>query len=473
VPAALGPDGRAFTLLGGTEVPREGRPAYRAGGFVSSVAPLPGGDVAVALLGLQRPWVVGMDGRMHALPRVRGLELVASATDGTLLASTDGQVQRLRADRTGWDVAVDARTAVPNWTGDDEIELLSAFPGGGAAFTSNQIRLYRAAPDGTVRRIALPRQTEVQALTALPSGELLAAIEDSGGDTRLMAAAPGGPLRPLTSRSEAAAISLAALPDGTILRAGGALAVLAPDGARLARIGTGAPFGSGDGGPPGSVGLGAFWVAAAPDGVVLATEFVAGGFERVSIGSRLEDLLLGFFAETGSLTMPVRAFVAPGEARPLAAVAPPTRRTLERGRVEVQTTLPGDATVVVRRRGRVVAGATTAVPAGRSVVVIPEPPAGDITVTAEVAGPGGRIAGGRLGVSTWPRLRARDLRGALRRLDALLEDADESSTAGCRRTGPRRVVCRIRDRDGRCGGRAVITQRHDGRVARIQGRRAC
>ena len=473
VPAALGPDGRAFTLMGGTEAPREGLPAYRAGGFVSAVAPLPGGDVALALLLRERPWVVGMDGRMHALPRVRGLELVAAATDGTLLASTDGQVHRLRADRTGWDVAVDARTSVPKWSGDDEIELLTAFPGGGAAFTSNQTRLYRSAPEGTVQRIALPRQTEVQALAALPSGALLAAIENSGGDTRLMIAEPGGPLRALAPWSQATALALAALPDGTLLRAGGALEVLGPDAASLARIGTRAPFGSGDGGPARKAGLGAFSVAAAPDGAVLVTEIVSNGFERISTGSRLEDLLLGFFAGTGPVTMPVRAFVAPGGTRPLAAVALPTRRTLERGRVAVQTTLPGDARVVVRKGGHLVASATTAVPAGRSVVVVPEPPAGDLTVTVEVAGPGGRVAGGRLGVSTWPRLRARDLRGALRRLDSLLESADDSSTAGCRRTGPRQAVCRIRDRDGRCGGRAVISQRHIGRVIRIQGRRAC
>jgi hypothetical protein len=473
VPPALGPDGRAFTLLGGAEAPREGRPAYRVGGFVGSVAALPGGDVAVALIGPQRPWVVGMDGRMHALPRVPGLSLVAAAADGTLLAATDGQVSRLRADRSGWDLVLDARTSVPGWTGADEIEQLVAFPGGGLAFTSRETRVRRVAPGGAVERVRLPSQTEAKALAALPSGELLVAVENSGGDARLMTAAPGAPLHALTPYREVPALSLAALPDGTILRAGGVLDVLAPDGARLARLGAGLPFGSGDGRPATSAGLGAFGVAAAPDGAVLVTEIVSGGFERLSIGSRLADLLLGFFGGTGSLSMPVRAFVPPGTARPLAAVAPATRRMLPGGRVAVESTLAGDATVVVRRRGREVVSATASVPAGHSVVVVPPPPEGDLTVTVEVRGPRGRIAGARLGVSTQSRLRARDLRGAVRRLGELLE-GDESSVAGCRRTGARRAVCRIVDRDGRCAGRAVITQRADGRVVRVRtGRRAC
>ncbi len=441
------------------------------------MAPLPGGEIAVTLLPRERPWVVGADGRMHALPRVRGLLTVASAPDGTLLAASSSHVSRLRADRSGWDVVLDARASVPRWSGADEIELLAAFPGGGFAFTSDRTRVSRVDAAGAVERVRLPPETEAQALAAAPSGELVVAVENSGGDTRLMAAAPGAPLHALTGFREVAALGLAALPDGTLLRAGGVLDVLGPDGPLLARLGHGAPPGSGDGGAgsDAGTGLGAFGVAAAPDGAVLVTEFAAGGFERMTVGSRGEDLLLGLFAGSGTLTMPLRVFAAPGTARPLAAVAAPTRQRLALGEVSVESTVPGDATVVVRRRGREVARAGAALAAGRSVVRLPAPPPeGDLTVTVEVTAADGRLAGDRLEVSTYRRLRDRVARGAIRRASRFLSFSsdDREYTSGCRRTGARRYACRIRRGGGaRCVGRVVVTQRSEGRVIRI--RRGC
>ena len=184
------------------------------------------------------------------------------------------------------------------------------------------------------------------------------------------------------------------------------------------------------------------------------------------------------FGGTGPFRLPIRAFVPPGTARPLAAVAPATAGTLGDGAVAVESTIAGRATVVVTRRGAEIARAAADVAAGRSTIALPEaPPEGDLTVTAEVLAAAGRVAGGRLEVSTFTRLTRRNARRAIRRTDALISFTtdDRESTSGCRRTGARRFACRIRrSGSGRCVGGVIITQRADGRHIRLVGmRRGC
>ena len=109
---------------------------------------------------------------------------------------------------------------------------------------------------------------------------------------------------------------------------------------------------------------------------------------------------------------------------------------------------------------------------------LPEaPPVGDLTVTAEVLAPGGRIAGGTLEVSTRRRLTRRDARGSIRRMEnviAFLTD-DREFLSGCGRASPLRFACRIRRAGrGRCTGGVIVTQQPDGRHIRFVGkRRAC
>ena len=174
----------------------------------------------------------------------------------------------------------------------------------------------------------------------------------------------------------------------------------------------------------------------------------------------------------------LRVFVPPGTTRPLAAVAPPTYRGLRRGEVTVESTFAGRATVVVRRAGREVGRAEADVPAGASTLTLAEaPPRGDLAVALEVTGPGGRVAGDRLEVSTVRRLGGRRAR-ALIGFAGELFGGGRRSVGDCRRTGPRGYRCTLRltieRRDGsggrRCVARLLVQQRPDGRRVIVDGR---
>ena len=321
----------------------------------------------------------------------------------------------------------------------------------------------------------LPEQTEATALAALPGGELAVGVEDSGGDSRVMVVPDGGAARPFTASEEIFYAGIAPLPGGGLLAATGTLDVLDAAGKRVARVGEGRGPGSGDGGPAADARLLALAASAADDGTVLALDLSSRGFEHFATGSEADDLLLDVFGGTGPFRLPIRALVPPGTARPLAAVAPPTAGSLGDGAVAVESTIAGRATVVVTRRGEEVARAAADVAAGRSTIALPEaPPEGDLTVTAEVLAGAGRVAGGRLEVSTFSRLTLRNARRAIRRADALISFAtdERESTSGCHRTGGRRFTCRIRRGGrGRCVGGVIVTQRADGRHIRLVGKR--
>ena len=476
VPAALGPEGKVFTLTGGGgERPRDGLPLYRVRGEFPVAAPLPAGDVVLTLRVSGRPWLAGLDGRLHPLPWVRDTGPIAAATDGTVLAvSGDRRVLRLRPDRSGWDEVLDLRAALPASDG-DEVSALVAFPGGGFALALDELEVWRVAPGGAPEQVDLPEETEATALAALPAGELAVGVEDSGADSRVMLVPDGGTARPLTTSQDVRYSGLAPGPGGGLIAATGTLDVLDAAGMRIARVGRESGSPAGDGGPAANARLFTLGVAAADDGSVLTSDFLSRGFLHFSTGSEADDLLLGIFGAPGPFRLPIRAFVPPGTARPLAAVAAPTAQTLGEGAVAVESTFAGRATVVVTRRGEEVARAAADIAAGRSAIALPAaPPEGDLTVTAEVLAGAGRVAGGRLEVSTFSRLTRRNARRAIRRTGALIAftSDDRESTSGCHRTGARRFACRIlRGGRARCVGGVIVIQRADGRHIRLVGKR--
>ncbi|MET0687377.1 MAG: hypothetical protein ABW060_18790 [Solirubrobacteraceae bacterium] len=463
VPAGMGPEGRVFTLVGGDELPREGLPAHKLrvqGALVRGMWPaaLPGGEIALVAGRPRQPWLVGMDGRLHALPALRGVTRLAAAQDGTLLAvQHERTIHRLAPRAAAWDLLLDPRRVVADWGPDWEVEGLATLPGGGYAFWSPDTSIWRVDPGGAPVEIPLAEGDPVTAVAGLPSGDLVVAIDDE----RLDLIARDGGIRRFAPGTMA--FGLAALPDGDVLRAGVTLDLLGAGGGRLARIGRGPGLGPGDGGPARRARLLAYSVAAAPDGTVVASEFGDKGFDRIAVrmrdGSVIDVPLL-----TDGFTAGLRVFAPPATARPLAAVARGTYRSLPRGRVTVRSTFAGHATVVVRRAGREIARAEADVPAGRSTIALAAaPPAADLTVSLEVTGAGGRAAGGRLEVSALPRLTRR----AALALAGVIEESF-GGVADCRRTGRRRFVCEQPLRDpvtGNCTALIEITQRADGRTA--------
>ena len=403
---------------------------------------------------------------------------IAAGADGTVLAvSGDRSVLRLRPDRSGWDEVLDRRAALPE-SGADEFSALTVFPGGGFAFALDQTEVWRVAPGEPPQRVELPEQTEATALAALPGGELAVGVEDSGGESRVMVAPDGGMARPFTTSQEIFYAGFAPVPGGGLIAATGTLDVLDAAGKRVARVGRGRGAGAGDGGPAADARLLALAVAAADDGTVLASDISPHGFEHFATGSR--------GGRPPAQRVRRHRPVPPPDPRLRAARDRPPARggrtchggTLGDGAVAVESTIAGRATVVVTRRGAEIARAAADVAAGRSTIALPEaPPEGDLTVTAEVLAAAGRVAGGRLEVSTFTRLTRRNARRAIRRTDALISFTtdDRESTSGCRRTGARRFACRIRrSGSGRCVGGVIITQRADGRHIRLVGmRRGC
>ena len=254
----------------------------------------------------------------------------------------------------------------------------------------------------------------------------------------------------------------AALPDGDV-------ALLAAPGSRIGERGG---FGAGDGGYATEADLFALDVDAGADGTVVVGDWPLHGFTSADRGVIDPFLARVFLARPGRPA--VRAFVPPGTGRPLAALAPPTFRTLPAGEVVVRTTLAGRATVVVREAGREVARASADVPAGRSTLRLDRNvPDADLSLTLDVDG-ADAVAGGRLEVSTLRRLGLARARAAAQRIDTPLSLATSMETGWCRRASARRVACAMVRSSGRCGGRIVVRQRADGRRLTLQrGRRLC
>jgi hypothetical protein len=482
VPAALGPDGRVFTLAGGgTEPAREGLPAHRVRLAVATPAALPDGDVALLAAPRRSPWLVGHDGRLHALPSLDRLRELAAGADGSLFAVRgDDDVHRLRPGAPAWERVLDASAAIPGWeaardpfAGSDTVSGFTALPDGGFAIAWLDAGVWRSGPDGQPQQVALPEQTEAWALAALPTGELVVSVEDSGADSRLMIAPPGGPLRPLGRGVTGFANALAVPPVGGFLRTDyDDLFVHDAAGARIARIGTRDGPGPGDGGPAPAADLLAVDVDAGADGTVVAGDWLLRGFTSMDRG--VIDPFMARLFLARPVRPAVRAFVAPGTARPLAALAPATFTTLREGEVVVRTTVAGRATVVVREAGREVARASADVAAGASALALDRGvPEGDLTVTLEVEG-AAAVAGAALEVSTLRRLDAARARAAAERIETPLYLATDMELGPCRRASPRRFACAMVRPSGRCGGRIVVRQRADGRRLTLQrGRRSC
>ena len=333
VPAALGPDGRVYPLLGGgARAPRDGLPATQLRvGLLLGAAALADGSVA-ALPFREEPFAVAPDGRVATLPDPPGepeeISALAGASDGALLALRRGGVLRLRPGAAAW-AELPRPAAIPASFVPDTLPPLPA----GYALVGR--RTTWRAEGGTVTRESHP--PDVLAATAAPDGTIVLAF---GGSDRLLALPPGAPRascapRPAGTSGSGSCRCPRAISSGS---APAPSPWTSSPAARPWRRPSGPSTGSarGDGGP--FEAQGGLPVAIAPDGAAL----LPGGADN-----------------------PVRLAVPPGTTRTLAAVAPATYAALRRGAVTISSTFAGAAGIEVRSGGVVVTSAIAAVGPGR------------------------------------------------------------------------------------------------------------
>ena len=359
LPAGLGPEGRVFTLIGdGNASPADGVPAHRVAESLLDLgrfAPLP-------RPGRSRSPAAGTPARQRSAPTAwsacsssfvdigRRQRLPPTALSTPSSATRSSIVGRL-AGLAG--TCLRPALQIPRWRQfDDEVESIAAWPGGGFVFTADR-GAFRVGDDGIHAEIALPRGSEPEYVAATAGGDAVVVVIDDRARERVVTVPAGGTPVTLGLRG---IFGIATAPGGVLLRSAGTLDAFGTDGARLVRVGSGAPIGLGDGGPAAAARIVALGTLAERDGAVFTDDVETGGLEHVTEEQGGVEVPLPFLG-SGFGTR-VRVFTPPGTPMPLAAVARGTYETLDEGAVAVESTFAGRATVVVRREGVEVARAS-------------------------------------------------------------------------------------------------------------------
>jgi hypothetical protein len=491
---------RIFTLAGGGAAqPHDGALATGVrigdpGAFTMPLAAMPDGSIAT-LDGRRNPLLIGVDGRIRMLPRIAGsrgavpVGLLAAEPDGSLLACSGElgatSVYRLAAGAASWSEAASLRAIVrrkPGWT----VTGLTALPSGAFAF-SGYDGLRRVEPDGTGKTVVAgrPGRSSPRSLAALPDGSLAFVY---GNADAIAILAPDGTLRRIRgAHGVYDDVGLASMADGTLMRAEGRLDAIAPNGRVQAVAGRRPGLGPGDGGRPDRAELGATDVAVTADGAIVVAEITPFGVPRPRWdlpADRLPGgwLLSDAIGELDSAFL-LRVIVPPDSSRPLAAITAGTFTSVRQGWVEFATTVPGEATLTLRRSGRRPIRVTADVAAGVGRLRLPAPRrGGDDALALVVRAADGSAAAGDLAVATARRMSKGRAVRIIRRV--LAEDTDigyYTRMGRCRRVSAVRIDCQsinvIYDETNdhpTCDSVATARLRPDGvRVVRGFGRRRC
>lgn len=426
------------------------------------------------------PGLVGLDGRVRPLPLVveagrrQQLGFLATEADGSLLAAGFFRyVYRLRRGAAAWERAFDLQRIGAD-TETAFIRGLVGLPGGGFAVVDNGV--WRISDDGVAQRVRLPGGVHATgALTVLRDGSLVVDVVRG-----IVVAAPDGSSRVAWRRRGLAPYgAFAQLSDGTLLRAGTTVERLTPGGTWVSWLGTEPKPGLGDGDLPASAFTDVVGhLAVAPDGALLAAQSTVIGGQTSPFGFYATPKRDGTFTPDSELLVigVIRAVAAPGTPRALAAIAPDTFGMFRKGQVGIVTTFAGSASLVVRRRGRVIRRATLEIPAGSSVIPIEgRPPQGLLRLELTVDGEGGRVAIARMNLANLGRLRTASARYAARSIvrGRKAEAGENWSLGRCQRRTAKRIQCQLK-LDHRCASAFIALLRPDGiRYWDDLGRRRC
>ena len=474
LPALAGAtDERAFTLIGrepflisnpgGLNLPSGGTDvASDLSRDVVGVAWLRDDRIAV-LSRSGRLELLGTDGRLRPLARIRGAVAVDEEADGSLLVAGLRRVWRVTT--SGAAIPITPRPRGARYVGD-----VIAAPDGGFVYFLHDFEhgvVMRVSPDGTRRTIAGSRRLVPGSMKEGPAREVsigaeavLEIAEDGtvvvSGDQRLWSIGADGMLRtiagggrrfrPVPVGTPVSSVAFESVEDLTDDPEGGLLLV-DETGVRAIRGGAIAPLARGDFPGP--------WLPLW-SGRPVADAWL-GSPETLDAGGR-GDIIA---ASSETLTLIAR----PGVDAPRLAVAldTDTLASVRQGSVTVAATREADVVVRAVTEGRTVGQATGRVGPGTTSLPFPvQLPPGVVTLTVTASHASGAVATHRLRVLGSAEVPISVTRRVFK---ATYDDFNTGARIGrCRRIAQRRVTCRVRvsSEGGIERVRPILTLRDDG-----------
>ncbi|WP_157592040.1 hypothetical protein [Solirubrobacter soli] len=466
---------------GGTGGPVEGMLAAQS--WLEPTAVTVEADGTVVFLESGQPWAVDADGLLHRLPAlVARAEDIDAEPDGSLLAVSTGQLFRLPAGMTTWQLVFTPPPAHAPALNAAQAERVSHMSGGRVLVGGTYLSWVLDHDGGTIETLHRG------------GGEGVAELD--GGGLALLTGYDGLAIRSAGGRfrgrfEDGVSGDILALPGGDVLLATGDRLLRVDQRLRVQPYVSVTPGpGIGDGGALSRALIAPVALAGLPSGgfvfVDRTAPFLRGRFAAwasVRRGRWIADLdRAETNPESGLLRLATRRLPR----RSAVALTRATFSSLARGRVSYRSSIAGQARLWIQRGDAMLDYVTFPVERGRGSVPLPaRPPRGDLRVTMQVQN-GASTATARLAVSTRRRLDFARARRLIREQAERSGVGDpgggvESELGRCAIRGTRRLDCGLVltdfDEHGTvgkpyCGGVFSARQRVDGmRIALLRARR--